>query len=235
MRNHDEKIKDMVESILPSKHRKGARDRRAAIHRRERAQVRASLHQFTRLVDADDYEGDLDYEDREAMIWLVEDRRDADKVAPLLRWVERRVAKDPALASEDWDGRRARFAALFGDNTVGCHALSHIEWAIGTPPASQFRWFVRPRPPVDEPPDELLQAVEAILAAGAHGELNRRIRHEVGNHILRTVRTPEGRVQDREERPRRFLGGHHDRDAFVAAVQHRSEARVVRTLAREIG
>ena len=37
VRNHDEKIKDMSRSVLPSTHRKGARDDRRAIHKRQLA------------------------------------------------------------------------------------------------------------------------------------------------------------------------------------------------------
>jgi hypothetical protein len=43
MRNHDQKIKDMSRSVLPSTGRKSARDNRRIIHKQQRARELAAL------------------------------------------------------------------------------------------------------------------------------------------------------------------------------------------------
>jgi hypothetical protein len=43
MRNHDEKVKDISRSVLPSTGRKGARDTRRIIHKRQRTRELTGL------------------------------------------------------------------------------------------------------------------------------------------------------------------------------------------------
>jgi len=231
VRNHNEKTKDMIRSILPSKARKGAREDRAEIHRRERARVRASLNQVARLGDADDFDGDLKFEDRVAVRDMVWERRDADKVAPLMRWAERTIATDPTLEAATYDDRFAHFAAIVPDNTIGRHALQHLAWTIGTPPAWQFRRLVSRHTTPDDRPDDLRVAVEAILDAGAHGDLNRRIKAEVPGLIARHVYQGGAWTQVVTERPRRLLAGRHDLDSFIADVRGREEAAISQAFA----
>jgi hypothetical protein len=51
VRNHDEKIKDMVESVLPSTARKSARDRRRIVHKKARAHQCVALADVTASCD----------------------------------------------------------------------------------------------------------------------------------------------------------------------------------------
>jgi hypothetical protein len=99
VRNHDDKIKDMARSVLPSTARRAARAGRARIHRAERARLREELHRVGSHIDPHDDQGDLTGGDRAAIAEMVWDRRAHDKVAPLLRWAERTVARDPLLAA----------------------------------------------------------------------------------------------------------------------------------------
>jgi hypothetical protein len=233
VRNHDEKTKDMIRSILPSKARKGARDERAAIHRHERAHVRASLHEVTRLGSFEDFEGDLEFEDRRAIQEMVSERRDADKVGPLERWAGRAIATDCALGAADYEDRYAHFAGIVSDNTIGRHALQHLSSVIGTPPG----WELRRRPrrdTTDDRPDELRVAVETILNSGAHGDLNRHIKAEIPNVILRSVFRSGRWTVEHEDRPRRLLAGRHDLEDFIADVRCSEEATVARAVVHDI-
>lgn len=134
MRNHDQKTRDMARSILPSTGRHLARKRKKIAAGRARAQERALLDRLVRRVDdLDGVEDRLDAYDvyPTDRAWLVNARRDADKVAPLIRWTEARVERTPRLAQGDFAARRSYFASLLGDTVVGRHALSHIEHLLG--------------------------------------------------------------------------------------------------------
>jgi hypothetical protein len=65
MRNYDEKVKDISRSVLPSTGRKGARDTRGIIHKRQRTRELAGLTEYRRTADPDDetpdFRGKLDF------------------------------------------------------------------------------------------------------------------------------------------------------------------------------
>lgn len=90
MQNHDQKITDVIRSVLPSTARRDARRTRQLIHRAARRKVNVAL----RAGDVDafvDIRGPI-----EEMIW---DRRAGDKVGPLVRWALHQVRHDPRLRS----------------------------------------------------------------------------------------------------------------------------------------
>jgi hypothetical protein len=77
VQNHDEKVTDIIRSVLPSTARCDTRATRRSIHRAARRKVNAAL----RAGDSDafvDVRGAI-----EEMVW---DRRAVDKVARLMRW-----------------------------------------------------------------------------------------------------------------------------------------------------
>lgn len=235
MRNHNQKSQDMAKSVLPSTRRKGARDDRVLIHKRERARVRAAAGKIRNRADHDDRDdADLYFRDKGAIRDMVSDRRSADKIAPLERWASRRVVMDPALRDQDWAGRMAVLRRAFPDNTIGRHALSHIEYAVGTPPHDQFRYFARIGRGVDDRADGINAAVATILSAGAHGELNRRLKREVPTTFIRLVRTPRGKIVEAKDRPLRLLLGQHDAAAFAADAIDGLEEAVVIDFAAEL-
>lgn len=226
MRNHDEKARDMARSILPSTARKGARDARTHIRGRERARERDLLHQLRFCVDPDDFEGVLGEELHHEMASMVWDRRAADKVAPLLRWTERTIARDARLATASPAEREVHFRNLLPPGLIGDHAVSHLRWVLDDRP-----WPSRSRRRVGGS-DALVPLVEDVVAAGRHGDLNRRIRAEVPRKVVRDVLLPAERIVDDEnpapgrlvprrrvrevlDRPVRFLAGAHDIEAFA--------------------
>jgi hypothetical protein len=122
----DDKIKDMIESLLPSSRRKAAREGRAAAHRKER---RATRQNHDRFQD----------HDRKRRIEIMEnmwERRNADKLS-FVRWAEG-VTKHLS----DPEDRYNYIKKLVPDNTIGRHALTHLpyEWQ------PEYRNYSRYRP-----------------------------------------------------------------------------------------
>lgn len=158
MQNHDEKITDVIRSVLPSTARRDARRTRQLIHRAARRKVKVAL----RAGDADafvDLRGSI-----EEMVW---DRRAADKLGPLVRWALHQVRHDPRLREAGFAERIDHFRQLLPDNTIGRHALSHIAWPLE-------RLDSRPREFADGP--SCVGEVRALYEAGYHGELNARLK-----------------------------------------------------------
>jgi hypothetical protein len=161
VQNHDEKVTDMIRSVLPSNARKGARASRRLIHR-------AASHTFKTRLRAGDYDVVVDI--RGAIDEMVWDRRAADKVAPLVRWALHHVRTDLALRDAGTAERLDHFRQLLPDTTIGRHALSHIAW-----PLEQVERRGRPRPDRWRPPS-LASTVHALYEAGYHAELNKRLK-----------------------------------------------------------
>lgn len=248
MRNHNEKARDMARSVLPSTRRRGARADKAAARARERARLRAELHALTRLDDPDDFKGDLAWQARRDISEMVEDRRDGDKLAPLMRWAARTVENDPVLASAEPVDRIEHFRRLLPPGLLGRHALFHLEATLGL----ERYWYSRPRPSRGPAQPTMRDMVAAIVADGAHGELNRRIRRECSgwiteritlqpcrlidaDHPIPGVLLPRRTVSERRRVIVRYLAGAHDIDAFVADTGRWSvRADIIEALYREI-
>jgi hypothetical protein len=228
MRNHNEKARDMARSVLPSTARKAARKQRALIHGRERARLRAALHESRTIGDPDDFEGDLVWIARRNLEEMVDDRRGADKVGPLLAWAERLVETVPALTDASLEDREFYFRKILPPGLIGNHAISHLRWILDD---DRRTWSWSRANPQSRPTADV-DLVAEILTAGCHGELNRRIRSTIAPVIIKRVRLPAERVVDdehpapgwlvparwveaRRRRHVRFLAGAHDVDAFV--------------------
>ncbi len=217
MRNHDEKIKDMVESVLPSTSRKTARAERRIIHKTQRSRQRDMLRSITVEPDPDFGEGRR----TSAISNMVWDRRAADKTGPLVRWAAAAVESDPALREADWPTQKAWFTAVLPKDLIGQHALTHIEMAIG--PSATYSWMRRkPARPLTDIRAELTLQVRRILESGRHGELNIRLRQEYG-----VDRAAPWIKESDQMRPERLLGGLHDVEAFVDDVVRDSDLRKV--------
>jgi len=240
-----EKPSECVRCLVgrPLTRRRGARADRTAAHHRERARLRGELHTLAGFDDPDDYEGGPDWVARGDIAQMVEDRRYGDKVAPLMRWAERTVETDPALAAATPAERLDHFRRLLPPNLTGRHALFHVEWAVGPEYWSPWRWTHR------EPTDpSRREVVAAVVVAGRHGELNRRIRHASTTWTTERITLPPERLIDDDhpapgvELPRRtmtlqravyvrYLAGAHDINTFAATTDH---ASIVGDLYREI-
>lgn len=141
MRNYAEKKRTMCRSILPATNRKGAREVAASIKRRNRRYARSTLRAWATEYNPYDYEGDANLDTNRSIhgwedcitgaMW---ERRDHDKIAPIRRWAKAIAERDLAHLSEE--DKRMYFKGILPDNTIGRHALGHLEGAA----------FERPNP-----------------------------------------------------------------------------------------
>lgn len=228
VRNHDEKTRDMCRSVLPSTSRKSTRERRRTIHKRQRARELAAVTTYRRDPDPDSAYPDLHGKygrDINEMVW---DRRDADKVGPLVRWAMATIAADPALRSATRAEQVAYFAGLLPDTTIGRHAVQHIEMALEW---RDLRWPSRAHRVRDEPRPEVVameSQLRRILEDGLHGALNRELRWitpELGEKPRFCFWPPE---------PRLLLGG-HDVEAFSAEMVGWPQVRAVVSILAKTG
>jgi hypothetical protein len=227
MHNHHEKARDMARSVLPSTARGWSHAERARIHRSERARSRAQLRALRQLEDPDDYEGDLTWASKHEIAYMVSERRAADKIGPLTAWATRTVDKNPELATAPLEVRLDYFRRLLPPGVIGEHAISHLRYPLD-PAWRRHRY--RPGP---SPSPTLSDMVEAIVAAGAHGELNYRIGRAIAPFVRTAVTVPPTRlINDDHPAPgiliprhveytvrrqsRRFLAGAHDINGFAS-------------------
>jgi hypothetical protein len=164
--NHDQKVRDMARSVLPSTARAAARKMRRDVHRAARRD--AAIAAYVDGVTPTDH--------RSRMAALVEDRRSADKIAPLVRWALHHVRVDDALRTAPYREQVAHFRKLLPDNTIGRHAVGHIASALAdNHEAPPWRWFDRFSSP-RESQATVEPLVRGLYEAGYHGELNKRLK-----------------------------------------------------------
>jgi hypothetical protein len=245
MRNHNEKTRDIARSVLPSTARKSARQNARHARKRERANERQLLHDLSGGSNYDDFEGDWARHHRRTSSDMVSDRRSADKVGPLLHWAQRTIERSHDLGHASPEDREVYFRKLLPPGPIGDHAVSHLWWVLEDPPI----WATRSRRrPETTNPD--IDRVEEIVAAGGHGDLNRRLRAVLGGVVKHTVRLPAERLVDNDHlepglllpprtvveyrRPAlRFLRGAHDVESFVREAGW-NVVNVVRDLQEEL-
>lgn len=154
-----DKARDIARGTLPSTARKGARKNKKNFHSRHRAaqrrvnddilaamtEVDEDGHIYTDPELFDDYEGRLVYEGytaatkTEKLSWedmphIVADRRNADKLGPLLRWAQ--ATHDREMSGPGWtnEDKVAYFKAILPDTLQGRHALGHVISALDIEP-----------------------------------------------------------------------------------------------------
>jgi hypothetical protein len=130
VRNHDQKVKDMSRSVLPSTGRKSVRGDRRRIHKQQRSRELAALTALRRDPDPGGIEPDMRGKYGPAISELVRQRRDRDKVGPLIRWAEAVIAADPVLRTAPRSEQVAYFVRLMPGTLMGRHAAQHIDWAL---------------------------------------------------------------------------------------------------------
>jgi hypothetical protein len=225
VRNHDEKIKDMGRSILPSTWSEGARWTRRQVNKRRRARVRVALagsrpsgaQRGGKPAETPDFNDTY----RAEIAQLVRDRRGMDKEHPLTRWALATVAADPVLRQAAREEQVAHFARLMPPTLIGRHAVSHIaaglEWhdRDGCTNGYCCRRRGASQESAARAAAETERLVRQILAAGLHGTLNA------------NLRAAAGRGNDGEPLPRRLLLGAHDAEAFARETAAFPEARAV--------
>lgn len=211
MRNHGEKTKDMIESVLPSTAGKWAREQRRLIHKRARSRQRVALAEMRAIYD----DTGVDFRNgrrKSELNWMVSDRRAADNVGALTRWAAAVVKADARLGDAPLHVQVAHFAAILPSGVIGAHAVQHIEWALTylsqrpARDASRGSWRNRPM----ERQRILAEALRQVIARGGHGDFNDALRRAYGGHGMQESPPAEGR----------FLRGAHDIDAFSAEMAH---------------
>lgn len=209
MRNHGEKTKDMIESVLPSTAGKRAREQRRLIHKRARSRQRVALAEMRATYD----DTSVDFRDgrrKSELKWMVSDRRAAGNVGALTRWAAA-VRADARLRAAPLHVQVAHFAAIV-PGVIGAHAVQHIEWALRylarRPARDAGRGSWRNRP--IERQRILAEALRQVIARGGHGDFNDALRRVYGRHGMQESPPAEGP----------FLRGAHDLDAFSAEMAH---------------
>jgi hypothetical protein len=208
VRNHNQKMKDMAESVLPSTARRWARVERRQTHQRDRARLRAALYEWATTIDPDDTEVDLLRDSTRAIRDMVLERRSWDKTAPLSRWALARTERDPDRRDASVPDQLEVFRRAFPDNLIGRHALSHVRQAM--------RWaaFARHRTVSGQSRERRAEAehatcradLEILLELGWHKQLNIEIRSLCDRETASSQTRPPVRW--------RLLLGWHDLDAF---------------------
>jgi hypothetical protein len=209
VKNHGDKTKDMIESVLPSTARKQARERRRLIHKQARARQRVALAAITASYD----DTSIDFRDgrrRSELKWMVLDRRAADNVGALTRWATAVVAADATLRDAPVHVQVAHFAAILPADVIGRHAVQHIEWALtylAQRPMSDARrasWRDR----AAKRQQALAEALSQVIAQGRHRAFNNALRCAYREHSM----------QEPPPAKTRYLLGAHDIEAFSAEM-----------------
>ena len=119
------KQRNMIRSILPSRHRKGAREDLAFTKRNARRETQQALNAYrgssASAIEHYEYgDDDLTYYPDERISEVVWERRAADNTAALERWAVK-VTRD--VRQKD---RLSHFRSMLPDNTIGRHAAQHV-------------------------------------------------------------------------------------------------------------
>jgi hypothetical protein len=225
VRNHDQKIKDMSRSVLPATQRAVARDARRAIHKRQRGREQAAVTAYRRAADPGSATPDVRGTYGPDISAMVAYRRGADKVGPLIRWAQARIAADPALRAASRAEQVAYFARLMPPTLIGRHAVMHIEQALEWRDRRARSAAGRPAAPGPDAA-QLERQLRRILDAGLHATLNAGLRTLAGH--------PETRPRGTGI-PHRPLLGSHDVEAFTATMGRWSTVRELIAVLAETG
>jgi hypothetical protein len=213
------KQRDMSRSVLPSKGRIEAAKDLASVRRSVR---RVGALRMARLVglnpvqlldelDAMDF-NQLERRQTRDVGFVVQDRRYADKVAPLMRWA---VASTKNVRPED---RLSKLARSLPKNLIGAHAMLHLEIVEELNPIwPRPRWsFHRTVPDLGEG-ERLRSGLHVVLESGLHRDFNRLLAaHADGARICRP------------------LEGSQDIEAFIDELD-RSQLHAVARLLHDAG
>jgi hypothetical protein len=218
VRNHDEKIKDMGESVLPSTGREYARYNRRVIHKRQRARELAAVTAYRRDSDPECVTPDVRGTHGPDIALMVWNRRSMDKVGPLVRWAQATIAASPVLRSASREDQVAYFARMMPSNLIGRHAVQHIEQALEWRERRAERNASHADPGRDPRVAETERHARVILESGLHASLNAGLRRVADNQKVRPGQVPM---------PRRPLLGSHDIEAFAAEMARWPAARAL--------
>lgn len=222
------KARQMARSILPSTASRSARAERLHIHRAARRVTRMETRRFLFVEDdADDRFPDI----RGDIRMMVYERREADKLQPLMKWAE---AVTRNLPDED---KLPAIKRVLPKNLIGQHAVSHLMRLDGFDPdtwSGSYRNRYRSTPDWLKPwPSMVSLAVQEILVVpGNLAALNAVVRRHMRRMLLRDLVLPDrgGFLKTEEGEDDRLvdLQGVHDMKRWwktlagwkYAAVEH---------------
>jgi hypothetical protein len=218
VRNHDEKTKDLVESVLPSSGRQSARVNRRLAHARHRTRQRDQLTALHHDPSGD-FDPSLEVRRRVDLAEMVYGRRCADKTSSIERWAVHRARTDAALRLLPVEQQLVALAGVLPNNLMGRHAIAHMRWAL-----ERHRTA---RPPLRTPTageEEHLAATRAalhlILTRGLHADFNRAIRDLLRDQSADPLPPRIPTWHRPYVVPDRLLHGVHDIDEFLTAHRH---------------
>jgi hypothetical protein len=186
----DEKLLDMIRSILPSTARVAARREKAEVKRRTRRRVRAALH------NEDAEETKFDFRETADTYHVARWRQGADKLNHFMRWCESWT--NGMTERQKLDAVRA----VLPRNLIGDHAFSHWEQHLkyrGRYGYLRDKYERERQSRYDKTRHRLRRALSAD--PGLQGRLNAAIKE-----------------RKEPDEPRRLLLGVHDIGAFVRHV-----------------
>lgn len=183
-----DKARDVARSVLPSKRRRTAREDKRQFHqanRRNQNQINHDILRSTTVCEDGEIRTDPelfdDYGPRHVIDgysartkkdgatyefdigYIVRERRDRDKLGPLLSWA--RATERHKMVGWSVHDKLAYFKAILPDTLQGRHALSHIETALDLLTddtyGRRYRRWNREPPKTKE---QFTVAVEAILS-----------------------------------------------------------------------
>ena len=204
----NQKRRTMARSVLPSTAASSARSNLRAIARTHRRHSKAALRSLRGpVVPEDVFDEDLDDAEwslanaasrRRSELWeAINDRRAADKIAPLERWAPKAVAH---LAPQD---RLPTLRSWLPDGVIGWHAMSHISFLDELSPSHEHLARYRFRPSFAHPStEELCDRLALVIASSSHKEFNRALKtsfpgtrlllgsHDIEDFVLWHTRDP---------------------------------------------
>jgi hypothetical protein len=223
----EEKVRQMVRSILPSAGAKTARDDKKSLNRRLRRNARQALHKIRGEEEWDDDNTDFWDDGQSERTYIVSRRRGDDKLRHFENWAENKAKYIP-------DGFKMGYikGLIGGKGVIIDHAYSHLENLDGfTKDVHLYRSSYRyPDDRKVLTKGKVRSTIQGILEdSWAHASLNRVLKHNVktvgwytfGEYISHytkdgePVKTEGFRPVYKRGIPTLLLGA-HNADEFVA-------------------
>lgn len=216
MRNHNQKRRDMARSVLPSTFGSNARYVRRSIHKAERRHTCAVLRNAHTADEG--FDDHVDYDYARSIKEFRQERRDHDKIGPLIRWATSVVRDDPTLRNATLEERLDHFRRVLPDDVIGRHAVAHLRYVLDPHRFRSSTWHTRVQAQRAERETRLRAALERIVAAGTVGELNAALKVRFPAQY---VEVDGNRVFERNEAFR--FHGHRDLERFLALAMSRHD------------
>lgn len=174
----EEKVRQMVRSILPSTRAKAAREDKAKLNRKLRRTTRHALKQIRSEEDWLEDNTDLWDDGQTERYMIVGMRRGADKISHFQKWAEHKAADIP-------DGEKMDYikSIIKGRGVIIEHAFTHLEWLDGFDKdlhrySSRWRYRHKAKPELSE--DKIRATIQRILEdSWAHKKLNNIIKRNL--------------------------------------------------------